>query len=71
MNLKTNHTKNWWLQSEQEVIRNLNTDSHQGLSRSEAQKRLQEFGPNQLLEQQKVSLSIYFSINFRVLLFGY
>lgn len=62
MNLETNHTlKNWWLQSEQEVIRNLNTDSHRGLSRSEAQKRLQEFGPNQLLEQHKVSaLQLFF-----------
>lgn len=37
------------------MICNLNTDSHRGLSRSEAQKRLQEFGSNQLLEQQKVS----------------
>lgn len=56
MNLKTNHIlKNWWLQSEQEVIRNLNTDSHRGLSRSEAQTRLQEYGPNQLVEPQKVS----------------
>lgn len=62
MTLKTNPTLiNWWLQSEQEVIRNLNTDSHQGLSKSEAQKRLQEFGPNQLLEQQKVSaLHLFF-----------
>lgn len=62
MNLKTNHTlKNWWLQSEQEVIRNLATDSHRGLSKHEAQKRLQEFGPNQLLEQQKVSfLHLFF-----------
>lgn len=62
MNLKTNHTlKNWWFQSEQEVIRNLATDSHLGLSKHEAQKRLQEFGPNQLLEQQKVSfLHLFF-----------
>ena len=62
MTHKTNNNlKNWWLQSEQEVIRNLNTDSHQGLSKSEAQKRLQEFGPNQLLEQQKVSaLHLFF-----------
>lgn len=62
MNLKTNHAfKNWWLQSEQEVIRNFATDSHRGLSKYEAQKRLQEFGPNQLLEQQKVSfLHLFF-----------
>lgn len=56
MNLKTNNSlKNWWFQSEQEVSRNLHTDSDRGLSKSEAQKRLQEFGPNQLLEQRKVS----------------
>lgn len=43
------------------MIRNLNTDSHQGLSKSEAQKRLQELGPNQLVEQQKVSaLHLFF-----------
>lgn len=62
MTLKMNNNpKNWWLQSEQEVTHNLNTDSHQGLSRSEAQKRLQEFGPNQLLEQKKVSfLHLFF-----------
>lgn len=57
INLKTNkNPKNWWLQSEQEVSRNLNTDSHGGLSKSEAKKRLQEFGHNQLLEQQKISI---------------
>lgn len=54
--------KNWWLQSEAEVSRNLDTDSHQGLSRNEAQKRLQEFGYNQLPEQRKVSaISLFFS----------
>lgn len=56
MNLKTSHTlKDWWCQSEHEVIRNLTTDSHRGLSKREAKKRLQQFGYNQLLEQQKVS----------------
>lgn len=56
MNLKTNDSvKNWWFQSAKEICRNFNTDSHRGLSRSEAQKRLQEFGHNQLLEQQKIS----------------
>lgn len=56
MNLKTNNNlTNWWLQSEHELSRNLHTDSHRGLSRNEAQRRLQEFGPNQLIEQEKVS----------------
>lgn len=48
--------KNWWVQSEKEVCHNLNTDSNLGISNNEAQKRLLEFGPNQLLEQQKVSI---------------
>lgn len=56
MNLKTcSSIKNWWLQSKEEITHNFNTDSHQGLSESEAQKRLQEFGYNQLIEQPKVS----------------
>lgn len=65
MILKTNNSpKNWWLQSEQEVSCNLRTDSHRGLSRNEAQKRLQEFGPNQLLEQQKVTVLHLFFAQF-------
>lgn len=62
MNLKTNNSiKNWWLQSKEEICSNLNTDSYQGLSKKEAQKRLQEFGSNQLLEQKKVSaLHLFF-----------
>lgn len=57
MALKANNNpKNWWLQSELEVSRYLNTDLHQGLSTGEAQKRLQEFGHNQLFEQQKESI---------------
>lgn len=48
--------KKWWSQSEQEMSGSLLTDSHHGLSRTEAQKRLQKFGPNQLLEQKKLSI---------------
>lgn len=65
MNLKTNYSiKNWWLQSKEDITRNLNTDSHQGLSESEAQKRLQEFGYNQLIEQPKVSAFHLFLYQF-------
>lgn len=62
MTLKTNNNPiSWWLQSEHEVSRNLKTDTHRGLSKSEAQNRLKEFGHNQLIEQQKVSiLRIFF-----------
>lgn len=56
--------KNWWLQSEQELSRNLHTNSHQGLSKSEAQKRLKEFGHNQLPEQGKVSAFYLFFCQF-------
>lgn len=56
MNLKTsNNTKDWWLQSQEEVSHNLNTDSHRGLNSFEAQRRLQEFGPNELIEPEKIS----------------
>ncbi len=64
MNQTNNGIKNWWLQSEQEVRRHLNTDSHRGLSRNEVQKRLLEFGPNQLSEQQKVSAFYLFFNQF-------
>lgn len=47
--------KNWWLQSEEDVGRHFNTDLRRGLSSGEARNRLQEFGPNQLLEQPKAS----------------
>lgn len=62
MNFKANtNIQNWWAQSGEEVGRHLNTDLHRGLSRSEAQLRLQEFGYNQLLEQKKVSaLHLFF-----------
>jgi Ca2+-transporting ATPase len=45
----------WWNQSPEDVCRNLKTDLHRGLSSVEAEKRLQEFGPNQLPEQKRVS----------------
>ncbi|MCE2983397.1 MAG: cation-translocating P-type ATPase [Parachlamydia sp.] len=63
MTHKTNNSaNNWCLQSEQEVIRNLNTDSHQGLSTSEAGNRLKEFGLNQLPEPLRVSaLHLFFA----------
>lgn len=62
--------KNWWLQSKEEICRNLNTDPHQGLSKSEAQKRLQEFGYNQLLEQPKVSVLRLFLYQFSSVIVG-
>lgn len=45
----------WWNQSPEEICRSLKTDLHRGLSSVEAEKQLQEFGPNQLPEQKRVS----------------
>lgn len=69
MNLKiSNSIKNWWLLSKEDITRNLNTDSHKGLTESEAQKRLQEFGYNQLIEQPKVSALHLFLSQFSSLI---
>lgn len=61
---KTNNTTDWWLLSADKLIGHFNTDPHRGLSKSEAQKRLQEFGLNQLPEQQKVSTLHLFFVQF-------
>lgn len=45
----------WWNQSPENVCLNLQTDLHKGLTNKEAEKRLKEFGPNQLPEQKRVS----------------
>lgn len=64
MNPSMEGNKNWWLQSEQEVCNNLNTDPYRGLNKSEAQKRLEKFGYNQLPEQEKVSVLLLFLNQF-------
>ncbi len=43
---------NWYQQSVDEVIANCDTDPDKGLSAEEAQRRLSQFGPNELEEQQ-------------------
>lgn len=55
-------SKNWCLQSPEGLSHNLKTDLHRGLSKAEAQRRLLEFGANQLLEQQKIS-TLYLLFN--------
>lgn len=64
MNLKIEKNKKWWLQSGEEVSHSLNTNLDRGLSESEVQKRLQNFGYNQWLEQQKVSAMHLFLSQF-------
>jgi Ca2+-transporting ATPase len=43
--------KAWYRLSPHEVAEHLNTDMHHGLSREEAQRRLAEVGPNELVER--------------------
>jgi Ca2+-transporting ATPase len=43
--------KAWYQLSPDEVAEHLNTDMHHGLSREEAQRRLAEVGPNELIER--------------------
>lgn len=54
--METKNVNTWWNQSPEDISRNIQSDLHKGLSREEAEKRLQKFGPNQLPEQKRVSL---------------
>ncbi len=56
MSKQTTVVKNWWLDSKEDISRNLKTDLHRGLSELEAQKRLKEFGSNNLIEPPRVSV---------------
>lgn len=60
--------KKWWHYSKEEVSCTLNTDSHQGLKASEAHKRLDEFGYNQIPERPKVSAIYLFLHQFSSLM---
>jgi P-type Ca2+ transporter type 2C len=65
MNLQiSNSLSNWWLQSKEDIVRYFKTDSRQGLSEKEAQKRLHEFGYNQLIEQPKITTVHLFLYQF-------
>lgn len=54
--METKNVNTWWNQSPEDISRNIQTDLHKGLSREEADKRLQKFGPNQLPAQKRLSL---------------
>ena len=47
-------TKNWYAIGTDEVLRSLNS-STEGISEDEASKRLEIFGPNELVEEKKVT----------------
>lgn len=53
--MELQNVNTWWNQSPENVCFNLQTDIHKGLTSEKAEKRFQEFGPNQLPEQKKVS----------------
>ena len=46
--------QNWYNLKPEEVIASLNSSDH-GLSQDEAQRRLAQFGPNELVEKKKIS----------------
>ncbi len=56
--------QNWYNLKPAEVISSLNSSSH-GLSQQEAQKRLAEFGPNELVEKEKISPWAIFLAQFK------
>ena len=59
--------QNWYNLKPAEVISSLNSSSH-GLSQQEAQKRLAEFGPNELVEKEKISPWAIFLEQFKSVL---
>ena len=61
-------TKNWYNLDTDEVIKLLNTDTTEGLSENEAQKRLQEFGKNLLPEKKRESKIVKFLKHFNDIL---
>ena len=54
----------WHALSSDEVLGRLGTDIAKGLSQAESEKRLQEFGPNKLAEQEPASAFILFLEQF-------
>ncbi len=56
--------RNWYNLKPAEAISSLNSSSH-GLSQQEAQKRLAQFGPNELVEKEKISPWAIFLAQFK------
>ena len=50
---RLNDTKNWYALSGEQSAQQLNVVPAQGLSSTEASKRLKQYGPNMLLESKK------------------
>jgi len=60
-------SKNWHNLEASETITSLNS-SASGLSQEEAQKRLEQFGPNELVEKEKISPWAIFLEQFKSVL---
>ncbi len=50
-----NNNTSWWLLSRAQVLKDLNTDPKEGLTQTEAQKRLLAVGPNSIAEAVSIS----------------
>lgn len=61
---KDSKIEKWWQFSKEQLAWKLNTNSHRGLSASEAHKRLEDLGYNQITEPPKVSAIHLFFCQF-------
>jgi len=59
------HNNIWHAQEVEQVLTSLNSHPHQGLSSDEASRRLEEFGPNELRKEEKVSAWALFFNQFK------
>jgi Ca2+-transporting ATPase len=57
--------KKWYTLSSEEVAKDLGVDPAKGLSKAEAEKRLQQYGPNQLAAKKKESTAQAFLRQYR------
>ena len=62
--LKEALTRKWYNLKAAEAISSLKSDSN-GLSQDEVEKRLAEFGPNELIKKEKVSPWVIFLEQFK------
>ncbi len=49
-------TRNWYTQAASDVLVELGTDDHNGLTDAAAQQRLQQYGPNEIVAEPPVSM---------------
>ena len=59
---------NWHSMKADQVLRELNTDPHQGLSEEEVRKRLEKYGANELKKEEKTSPFTLFINQFKNIL---